>query len=603
MRKYLGNAGLQALWADIDQMVHSELEGTFDYQGEVATHSALPALGSDDGGLAYRVMERFGPYDAGTVYMWDGSAWLPLGGSSSFTDTSDGTQAGPIHTLQAEGWAEQDGTPSPDSPQEIRVARGRNLLPNNVGSQTVRGVTFTVNADGSVTAKGTATANAQLNLKSRLTDGFTLPTGTYVLSGCPNGGSSSKYELAVNHTEDDSSVVDAHDYGDGSSFTVDNDGLPFGVYIMILNGVTVDLTFYPQLELGSTPSPYVPYGYVGLEAQGKNLLDLGVTPILNAATVSIRDDVVTMTANASGVAHADFKVTVEVGEHYTLSGQFANATGLMVLNASRTMAITTVTVDGGSASFIATEPTCYIRLYKDDASSGNVSVATIQFEHGSTATAYEPYHHSTTPIPLPSRGWVGSLPDGTADTLTIDGAGKVTWEKATDEVVLDGSELWAMGTGVNVTRAGSNHIRSLIKYPTNNNITSSAMSTRFIAVDANHSTSAYGLFAVSSSGALLFNHSASINDVSTWKNWLRSNPVTVLYPLATPVTENMGYVDLPEIPEGATLSILELDNLGVEYFVDGSVAALAMEWYARARSEYADRIAALEQAVAELATS
>jgi hypothetical protein len=90
---------------------------------------------------------------------------------------------------------------------------------------------------------------------------------------------------------------------------------------------------------------------------------------------------------------------------------------------------------------------------------------------------------------------------------------------------------------------------------------------------------------------------------SDFKTWLSTHNVTILYPLATPVTEDCGYVDMPAIPSECTISIPELDALGIRYFVDDAVTQYGREIYARVRSEYADRLTALEQAVAELATS
>jgi hypothetical protein len=76
---------------------------------------------------------------------------------------------------------------------------------------------------------------------------------------------------------------------------------------------------------------------------------------------------------------------------------------------------------------------------------------------------------------------------------------------------------------------------------------------------------------------------------------------TVLYKQA-PATESLGYIDLPDIPEGSTVSIRELDNLGVKYCIDPVASTLARQWYERARSEYEDRLEALEAAVADLVT-
>jgi hypothetical protein len=68
---------------------------------------------------------------------------------------------------------------------------------------------------------------------------------------------------------------------------------------------------------------------------------------------------------------------------------------------------------------------------------------------------------------------------------------------------------------------------------------------------------------------------------------------TVLYKLATPVIEEWGgYVEMPEIPENCSLSIPELDGLNVKYRLSLPTVL----------AEYEDRIKALEEAIAELAT-
>lgn len=71
--------------------------------------------------------------------------------------------------LRLFGKTTQNGTPSPNAPVTLVSAgdggslgvtvAGKNLLSNNVTSGTINGVTFTVNADGSVTMNGTATAD------------------------------------------------------------------------------------------------------------------------------------------------------------------------------------------------------------------------------------------------------------------------------------------------------------------------------------------------------------------------------------------------------------------------------------------------------------
>jgi hypothetical protein len=77
---------------------------------------------------------------------------------------------------------------------------------------------------------------------------------------------------------------------------------------------------------------------------------------------------------------------------------------------------------------------------------------------------------------------------------------------------------------------------------------------------------------------------------------------TVLYESAAP-TEESGYIDLPEVAEGATVAIPELAEVGVRFFVEGAkeVVENAEAWGRRALAAEA-RIEALEAAVAALAT-
>ena len=76
-------------------------------------------------------------------------------------------------------------------------------------TQTINGITWTINNDGTVTANGTATANSFLYL---------IPNNTNIaygyethISGCPAGGSSTTYEIQVAMT----GGTTYHDYGDG----------------------------------------------------------------------------------------------------------------------------------------------------------------------------------------------------------------------------------------------------------------------------------------------------------------------------------------------------------------------------------------------------
>ena len=143
----------------------------------------------------------------------------------------------------------------------VKVSRcGKNLIPYPYinSTQTINGVTFTVNSDGSVTAtsNGTATPNAYFELTSIST--FYLPKGDYILSGCPSGGSSTTYNLAAVNGSGSSYTKFRQDKGNG--VTLSSSGEYWIIRCQVMAGQTVEnLTFKPQIELGTTSTAYEPY--------------------------------------------------------------------------------------------------------------------------------------------------------------------------------------------------------------------------------------------------------------------------------------------------------------------------------------------------------
>lgn len=130
----------------------------------------------------------------------------------------------------------------------------KNLLrnTNSPGTTVIRTVQFTVNNDGSVDiAAGTVTGgNADLSINANVSG---LEIGaSYVLTGCPTGGSSSGYRL-------NASGIGA-DTGNGLEFVYV--GNPINVYIRISNGYTLadQITFRPMIcRAEITDNSFQPY--------------------------------------------------------------------------------------------------------------------------------------------------------------------------------------------------------------------------------------------------------------------------------------------------------------------------------------------------------
>ena len=137
----------------------------------------------------------------------------------------------------------------------LGMLKSKNLLKNTVGTATQNGITFTHNSDGSVTCNGTATADTNYRYI------ITLPIDTsFILSGCPTGGSTSTYNLFAMDADTWSKI-----YRDTSSSVIFNTGTcsTWHFIIRVANGQTVsNMTFYPMLrraDIYADDVEYEPY--------------------------------------------------------------------------------------------------------------------------------------------------------------------------------------------------------------------------------------------------------------------------------------------------------------------------------------------------------
>lgn len=125
----------------------------------------------------------------------------------------------------------------------------KNQLQNTLSSQTINGLTVTVNSDGSVTVNGTATADTVL-----LVGSVGLEAGTtYALTGCPDGGGSESYALNFRSTV-------FYDYGNGCDYTPSS-ARTQTVSINVYSGAILqNVVFYPMVRYAYiNDATYEPY--------------------------------------------------------------------------------------------------------------------------------------------------------------------------------------------------------------------------------------------------------------------------------------------------------------------------------------------------------
>lgn len=131
---------------------------------------------------------------------------------------------------------------------EQETTSGKNLLEVVATSQTLNGITFTINEDKTITANGTANGNSILILNS-----FDFQNGeTYILNGCPQNGGINSYKLdAFGQT----GLSD--DIGNGIDINI---GGQRNIRIVIFDGNSVNnLVFKPMIIKGSQATEYEPY--------------------------------------------------------------------------------------------------------------------------------------------------------------------------------------------------------------------------------------------------------------------------------------------------------------------------------------------------------
>lgn len=270
----------------------------------------------------------------------------------------------------------------------------KNLIkyPYTAVSKTNKGVTFTVNSDGSITVSGTATEEIQWS------ENTLIPLQRdkqYTFSGYFSGN-------GVTLRIMDSTYADFKDViepNQAATFTPARD--KYFWFITVAKGVTANATLKPQLELGSTSTAYTPYisdfSTVNATRCGKNLSPIN--------TLSASDNIngrINFSTKAQGTYTLSAKITIGTDDTAT-----TRRISLIVMytDGSSDTKQTTQIVDGAEHEYILTLTTdttkiisnirAYIFNYSTVASTRNGSAKDIQLEIGSTATEYESYQGKT----------------------------------------------------------------------------------------------------------------------------------------------------------------------------------------------------------------
>lgn len=163
-----------------------------------------------------------------------------------------------------------------DEDYKVNFIHSRNLFENTATTTTINGITYTKNSDGTITANGTASANASITLGKIKTDS----SKSYSLSGCPSGGSQSTYTMYISGAN-----PAINDFGSGVA--INNKEFDNNLIFVVFSGKTVsNMVIKPMLNEGTTILDYEPYVKPSIVVDNDTIYQEPVVLWQNSSTTS-----------------------------------------------------------------------------------------------------------------------------------------------------------------------------------------------------------------------------------------------------------------------------------------------------------------------------
>lgn len=161
-----------------------------------------------------------------------------------------------VNALQNKVITEKANSVDAEIADIINIYGSKNILQNNLISQTISGLTITVNDDKSITIDGTATADVELQLCGN----FALSKGAYTLSGL-DSDAPDNVRIRAYDAEQTSSGPWINKNHIKEEFELFAENAYSRAVIEITNGAIIDdYTFYPMISATSLEdSSYMPY--------------------------------------------------------------------------------------------------------------------------------------------------------------------------------------------------------------------------------------------------------------------------------------------------------------------------------------------------------
>lgn len=258
----------------------------------------------------------------------------PSAGPSAIVSIPDAAAA-PVDSLTVgiEPVQTGSGDPSPDNVRPItgwtgaKVTRtGKNLL-RTLSDTTAAGITYMVNADGSILVNGTSTSAAIAYFASGGTaDNSLLASGTYTLSRFATEITGDAYLQITTRGKSTGAVFARRRITAStpiSTFTITDAEYVSDMFIRLSAGaVAANAIVYPQLELGSTATAYEPYNGNTLSIDWESETGTVYGGTLNVAKGEL---VVDRAIKNVQISLGNYNSTINALLFYSSSGIFSDA--------------------------------------------------------------------------------------------------------------------------------------------------------------------------------------------------------------------------------------------------------------------------------------
>ena len=478
---------------------------------------------------------------------------------------------------------------------------GTNLLNPNGSTATNKGVTLTNNGDGTFTVSGTSTEAFSIPItkgviEMKADESYT--NGVEILSGSMSNGT-------ITVTVENEAGTKTYNYMNVSGQTqvrtrkITENLKIIGYSFYATANQTINCTFRPQFNKGSSKLPYEPYvggtqspnpdypqeitvieGDLSLKDVGENLIDFGILMDL-AKNITEVENGYTFSPN-TGAYSTGLELERPLPLPVSLSYKVQNGSGTNFRMRFWYDNGDKVTLSGGSGT--STEETTVIlenitkpgansivRIGFDWTTAGSFTIKDFMINHGDKNKPYEPYQELITEIDLQGN-FIAKLPNGTKDRLYLN-QGHLYLEQNVGKIVLNGTENW--NKDVNADNDTDYFYISGCGIDRNN--IDSVMCDHFIKGSASKQ-GFWGttVFVITINKTLTgIVASDTIDQRKTkFKTWLSENNVTVYYELATPIIHDLGEYSVETLKGNSTIraiSNLEPSNMYCKYIrnIDG----------------------------------